>query len=218
LETAEKVIRVAFSSRAQKMTFASFQTGDNVQNERALTVGKNFVDNWPRAVSQGWVLGFYGSPRAGKTHLAVAISQACVRRFLIRPMLLNLPKALRMERERYNNPTLLSPLQQAQEADLLILDDLGAEYERQGDDPSRVSWLTEQLYILLEERFQQNRPIIYTTNLTPSDMEKRYNNEAWRRVYARLEAAQVTPPMEIFRVPGVEIADPEAKRLLFATR
>lgn len=215
-EVAKRVIKSSFSARAQRMTFETFQAGDFPQNERALLVARNFVDNWPRAQEHGWVFGFYGQPRSGKTHLGVAIAQACIRSFNIRPLLLNLPKALREERERYSDPTLPSPMKQAQTADLLILDDLGAEYERQGDDPSRVSWITEQLYAVLDERFMNNRPLIFTTNLSPSDMERRYKNEAWRRVYSRLEAAQVAPPLEVFRVPDLEIADPEAKKLLFA--
>lgn len=218
LEAAERVIKVIFAPRAQEMTLETFKTGGSQQNERALLAARNFVDHWPRAQDNGWVLGFFGDPRAGKTHLATGIAQACIRRFLIRPMLLNLPKALNAERERYSRPDLPSPLKEAQKADLLILDDLGAEYERQAGDPSRVSWLSEQLYSLLDERFMEKRPIIYTTNLAPSDMEKRYDNEAWLRVYARLKTAQVINPLEIFPVDELRIADPEAKALLLAER
>ena len=133
------------------------------------------------------------------------------------PQLLNLPQALRAERERYSNPDAPSPLAEAKQATLLVLDDVGAEYQRQ-EDTSRVSWLSEQLYDLLDTRLMSYRPIIYTTNLSPSDMERRFDNEQWRRVYARLTDSEVCPPLEVLKVPGREQADPEAAALLFAPR
>lgn len=215
---AQMMLEKALPERALKMTFSRFETGGNPKNVEALTVARNFVDNWPMAAGSGWALGFYGEPGSGKTHLAVAIAQAVAKRFNVAPQFMNLPKALRLERERFNHPEMSSPLLEAQQAGLLILDDLGAEYERQGDNPSRVSWLTEQLYSLLDERFMQNRPLIFTTNLRPSDMVRRYDNEAWQRVWSRLERAQVTDPLEIVRVPGVSGVDPNAEALLFAPR
>ena len=71
------------------MTLARFETGGISQNEKALVAARNFVDNFLRAQEEGWVLGLWGQPRAGKTHLAVAIAQACTKRYLVRPMLLN---------------------------------------------------------------------------------------------------------------------------------
>jgi DNA replication protein DnaC len=213
--TAELLIAQTFPGRAREMTLASFNAGELAQNERALLVAGNFVDNYRRAREQGWVLGFWGPPRAGKTHLAVGIAQACAKRYLARAMLLNVPKALRAERERYSNPDLPSPFAQAALVDLLILDDLGAEYERQGDDRSRVSWVTEQLYGLLDERFMHSRPLIYTTNLAPSDMSRRYSSEAWKRVYGRLMQAEVVDPLEIVPVAAAASLDPGAAELLF---
>jgi DNA replication protein DnaC len=204
------------------MTFESFDTGGLAQNEQALLVAQNFVDNFPRASRHGWVIGFHGEPRAGKTHLAVAILQACAQRYrpdghLLTPQLLNLPKALRAERERYNKPELPSPLQEAKVTSLLALDDMGAEYQRE-EDTSRVSWLSEQLYDLLDERLMNNRPLVYTTNLSPSDMERRYDNEQWMRVLARLREAEITDPLEVLKVSREQPERAKAKQMLYASR
>lgn len=218
-EAAEKLVAACFPARAREMTLASFDTGDKPQNELALRVARNFVENFTQARREGWVLGFWGNPRAGKTHLAVAVAQACTKRYMIRPMLLNLPKALRQERERFDNKDLPSPFAQAAQADLLVLDDLGAEYERMAGDSSRVSWLSEQIYMLIDERIMQNRPFIYTTNLAPAEIESRYSGEAWHRVLARLREAEINPAgaLEVIAVPGkASSRNQQAAEILFA--
>lgn len=203
-EAAERLLEAAFPPRARQMTLATFETGGLAQNELALRVARNFVDNFLQAREEGWVLGYWGQPRSGKTHLAVAVAQACTKRYLVRPMLLNLPKALRQERERYKDESLPSPFQQARIADLVVLDDLGAEYERTAGDTSRVSWLSEQIYMLIDDRIMQNKPFIYTTNLAPTEIDQRYSGETWHRVLARLREAEVNPAgaFEVLRVEG----------------
>jgi DNA replication protein DnaC len=218
-EAAQKLVEASFPERAREMTLSSFDTGGKPQNELALQVARNFVDNFQRARQEGWVLGFWGQPRAGKTHLAVATAQACTKRYMIRPMLLNLPKALRMERERFDDKSKPSPFSQAQAADLLVIDDLGAEYERMAGDSSRVSWLSEMVYMLIDERIMQNKPFIYTTNLSPADIENRYSGETWHRVLARLREAEVNPAgaLEVIAVPGkARSRNAGAAEILFA--
>lgn len=217
-EAAELTLERALPPRAREMTFRSFETGGLAQNERALLAARNFVRNYLTAREQGWVLGFWGQPRSGKTHLAVAIAQACTKRYLARPMLLNVPKALRAERERFNDPSKPSLLERAAEVDLLVLDDLGAQYERQAADTSRVSWVSEQLYNLLDERILASRPIVYTTNLSPSDLERRLSNEQGQRILGRLKEAEVAA-LEVLAVPGLRNeAKQAAGDLLFAER
>lgn len=188
---AEERIRRLFPGAAAKMTFANYQTGDNLKNEQALRVSRAFVEQWPLACEQGWILGFRGDPRAGKTHLAHAIAIDLVRRYLVRPQMLSVPRMLRLERERFNEEhhATQSPIQTAMSADLLILDDLGAEYRKISSDPNAVSWVDEQLYLILDERVLRNRPTIYTTNLEESDLETAF--DAAGRVYGRLKSNEV---------------------------
>lgn len=206
--------------RARQMTLASYKTGGNEQNQRALEVAENFVDHFNRARQAGWMICFYGQPRCGKTHLAVAIAQACVERHSgngpLTTQLLNIPAALAVERQRMSDGGQ-SPFARASKVDLLVVDDLGAEYERQPDG-DRVSWISERMYELLDDRVMDELPTIFTTNLTPSDLERRYKNEAWQRVYHRLISGLVIPPLEIFRIEGHGGYDREAKALLHKVR
>ena len=211
---AERLIANRFSGRAAQMTFSNFQTGDKAKNEQALQVARNFVEHYDQASTKGWIVGFWGPPSCGKTHLAVAMGQAVIKRYLARPLLLNVPRMLRAERERFSSDRD-SPIDQAMRADLLILDDIGAQYERT-DGSEKVSWVAEQLYTILDERYMACRPTIITSNLSPSDLERRLAGESGKRVLARIERAQVTPMLEIVPVPGAGQVNEADARLLFS--
>ncbi|MEE1491694.1 MAG: ATP-binding protein [Massilioclostridium sp.] len=62
--------------------------------------------------------------------------------------------------------------------DLLILDDLGAEFES--------SFSTSAVYDVINSRIAAGRPTIINTNLTPGELEKRYSERIVSRLYAQL--------------------------------
>lgn len=59
-------------------------------------------------------------------------------------------------------------------ADVLILDDLGVE--------KPTEWKAERLYVLVNRRWMDGRPIVATSNLAPTDLEKFVGP----RIYSRL--------------------------------
>lgn len=213
---ADAWVERLFPGRMRQMTLATYQTGGLEQNALALRVARNFVDDWPSAVSEGWMLGFTGPPRAGKTHLATAIAIACLRRYLARPHVLSVPLLLREERRTYSQRSdgSPSPVDMAMRADLLVLDDLGAEYIRSRTDArSGVEWVDEQLYLVLDERVRLNRPVVYTTNLSLQGLRDTLSD----RVFSRLERAQVGL-VEVVPTPGAGVQAPEAMARLLRPR
>lgn len=180
---ASLLLRELFPGRAAEMTFSTFQTGGEAENELALQVARNFVDDWQTACARGWTLGFWGAPRAGKTHLATAIAIALLRRYLTRSMVLSVPQLLRAERATFRERGASSPIDAAANVALLVLDDLGAEYLRtRSQARSEVDWVDEQLYVVLNERVMHQRPTIYTTNLSPTDLERTLSERVWSRI------------------------------------
>jgi DNA replication protein DnaC len=223
---AERVIN-QLPERARAMTLLNYKTGDDPKNEQALTIAHNFVDNYEQAENEGWLLGFWGPPGVGKTHITLGIALDCVRRYNIRPVIFNVSSELRRERQSYNasaprwsstSSPSLSPIDRAINAQLLVLDDIGAEYHRQGGDTSSVSWVYEQLYTILEERIMNCRPTLFSSNLSPSDLVRKMDNEAGKRVLSRIERAQVAPALEIVEVDGANRQSEEAANKLFAPR
>jgi DNA replication protein DnaC len=204
-------IQQAFPGRMGRMTFATYNDGGNKQNKQAVRIAKRFVENWPQARKDGWILGFYGHSSAGKTHIASAIAIACVKRYLIKPYILSMPRLLEMQKKtfRAEMDNTRSPLDEAIEADLLVLDDLGAEYTKTRGDGS-VSWAEDFLYQILDERIKNDRPIIYTTNYSKSGMKERLP----MRIYERLARNQVIEPQEVIALPQYSRVNYESRKLL----
>ena len=201
---AERVIELRFPGQLRKLTLDSYDTGGDSTNEHALLVARNFVEHYEKAIEEGWLVTFFGPPGCGKTHLAVGTAQECTRRFLAKPLIWNIAAELRRERERYGQESpSKSPVSRAIEAELLVLDDLGAEYHRTGAVAgAEVTWAYEQLYTILDARILECRPTLITTNLSPAELRQRMDNPAAMRVLSRIERAEAVAPLEVVPVPG----------------
>jgi DNA replication protein DnaC len=119
-----------------------------------------FVEAFP-IVDRGLVL--YGPNGVGKTHLAVGILKACVQNKGARGFFFETRELLRVVRDTYNRSveeTEMEVLKPLLEADLLVLDDLGAERTSE--------WVQETLGLVVNTRYNAKRPTICTSNLIDS--------------------------------------------------
>lgn len=118
-----------------------------------------------------------GPVGTGKTHLAIGIvrevmkqNEATISRFV------EVPALLAEIRSGFNagRSTETSPMKMIEQADLLILDDLGAE---------RVTdWVREQLYLVINERYSQMKPTIITTNDSLEELEENVSQRTVSRI------------------------------------
>ena len=106
-----------------------------------------------------WIMGDVGT---GKTTLAMLVSKAALdagRSVAI----YSLPRLLNLLREsiesRGGHARLPRP---AAAVDLLHIDDLGAE--------NQTDWVLEQLYSIVNARYEAERAIVATTNLMPDEL------------------------------------------------
>jgi DNA replication protein DnaC len=109
-----------------------------------------------------WIQGDVGT---GKTTLAMLVSKAALaagRSVAI----YSLPRLLNLLRESMDSPEgKLDYLDRLTAVDLLHIDDLGAE--------NRTDWVLEQLYSIVNARYEAERAIVATTNLMPDELSER---------------------------------------------
>ncbi len=118
---------------------------------------------------------FTGTAGLGKTHLALAIADTVLERGFDVLYASSAALAAQLAREHFDRESGSDWLDACQEADLLILDDLGTEY---------VNALTiSVLYELINTRMLCRRPTIYTSNITdPTVFEARYTEKVASRI------------------------------------
>ena len=111
----------------------------------------------------------------GKTHLALAIvdyrfdnypGMGSLGRFTTAPALLADIK------RGFQDDSADSRLGAYQQVGLLVVDDLGAEYHKRPTD-SAYGWADEQLHLILDHRYLQNKETVFTTNCPEDRIDPR---------------------------------------------
>lgn len=115
-------------------------------------------------------LYFYGPVGVGKSHLAAAIGTAWADGGLGRAAYASAPSLLRYIRAGYKDGSADERLIALQLVDLLILDDLGTEYHKPGEQYGHTD---STLFELLADRATYARPTVITSNLAVDDLEPR---------------------------------------------
>jgi DNA replication protein DnaC len=128
---------------------------------------RSFIENLDVNLDAGKGLWLMGDTGTGKTTLAMLVSKQALadgRAVAI----YSLPKLLARIRRTYDaepgQDSYLALFEQLTSVDLLHIDDLGAE--------KRSDWVLEQLYALVNERYEAQRSILVTTNLEEAALEE----------------------------------------------
>jgi DNA replication protein DnaC len=124
--------------------------------EKAVGHAKRVADTFP-VVSRGLLLE--GQPGVGKTHLAVAVLKMVIERTGAHGLFYDTRDLLRVIRSTYDpsiRTTELEILRPVMRADLLVLDDLGAE--------KTSEWVEETMNLIVNTRYNERRLTIFTSN------------------------------------------------------
>ncbi len=127
----------------------------------------------------------------GKTHLALGIGWQWISNGYGTVKYWQVSELLDAMRAEYDNPPkdqyeqpLPGVFDRAKGCDLLILDDLGAEYHKQGGGQS---WVDEKLDTLINYRWLEEKCTVFTTNLQPSQLQSRLRSRIKEGVVVTLE-------------------------------
>ena len=125
---------------------------------KALRTARKFVEAYP-VDTEGKGLLFTGSIGVGKTHLAVGVLQRLVQERGVRGLFCDYRELLKNIQNSYNpqvNTTELELLKPVFAAEVLVLDDLGAQKPNE--------WVWDTVALILNTRYNDKQTTIITTN------------------------------------------------------
>lgn len=137
---------------------------------------RRYTENFHLPVNGIFMCGGTG---LGKTHLSLAIGSEVIKKGYS-VIYGSAPDLFRkVEKEHFDKSIDADTMQLLHDCDLLIIDDLGAEFESK--------FYLSVLYDLLNTRMNAGKPNVVNTNLTVSELQKRYGGRICSRLYTSME-------------------------------
>lgn len=136
-------------------------------------------------VMKGGSAILYGGRGCGKTMLAAIVAQGLLRQRK-GVVFVTVPTMFEELRRGMTDGTMEERRRRLVEAEFLILDDIGAETTSQ--------WTLEQLFIIVNERYNEQRALLMTSNCAPLEMSERWRRfgDVGERIISRLSEMAVT--------------------------
>lgn len=164
----------------RQCTFDTFKLYSEIQE--AFETVAEYCEHFIEYKDQGTGLLLKGDAGCGKTHLVSALAHHLIFmghtvRFVMVPVLLENIRQSYSRKPVEGEPNLIQDLSKV---DLLVLDDIGSE---------RVTdWVREQLFILINARYEGLKPTVVTTNCQGKELSDRLGGRTISRL---IEASKV---------------------------
>jgi DNA replication protein DnaC len=168
--------RLRIPPRYAHCSLGNFEPG-SPSLRAALAKAMSYCNGYPHlGDDEGLGLLFTGDNGVGKTHLAVAVLAELAGAKRVRGQFWDFHELIREIKNSYNPETRTSELQVLEpvvEADLLLLDDLGAW--------KMTDWMNDTLFYILNSRYLAKRATLITTNYQDADREAALAADPLRR-------------------------------------
>ncbi len=167
-EFSKRVARIIKNSKMSKrnLNYKFDNFAPNTSNKKVLDNLKNYSEKLVNGIEKKGLI-LVGNNGVGKTHLACSIANKLIENGtpVIYGTLINLLAELRNSYDIDNNISEMEIIKLYENVDLLIIDDLGKE------KPSE--WGLEKLFTIVNNRYENNLPVIITTNYNQNALVER---------------------------------------------
>lgn len=170
---AERLFRESMlNERFKSSTLSRWIQRSGTENIHNAAV--SYLKNWDYHRTNGEGLLLFGNAGCGKSHLAAAIVNELLTDGKL-GVFANVPDLLEKIRDTFNgNGSKQEIMSTLQRADLLVLDDAGAE--------KWSDWVEQTLYSVINGRYNNKKPIIITTNCSLQQLEAQIGFRAFDRI------------------------------------
>lgn len=180
LERLAQLRKQGFEESAmQELTFEA----DDGKSPKIKQAAMRYCERFAEFREQGLGLCIYGNVGRGKTFTAACIANELIDKGYA-VMMTNFQRIINRMQESFEGRQRY--LDELNGFDLLIIDDLAAERD--------TEFVNEIVYTVIDSRYRLKRPLIVTTNITPSEMQA-VKEISRRRIYSRV--LEICHPLEI---------------------
>ena len=138
---------------------------------------RDYCDNIDAELAEGNGIWLHGSAGTGKTSLAMLVSKTALEAGHT-VAIYSMPRLLARIRRTYDTDSseegYLSFFDRLTSVDLLHIDDLGAE--------KKTDWVLEQLYAIVDRRYEERRSIVVTTNMETDELKEQIGERTVSRL------------------------------------
>ena len=151
--------------------------------EQAFEEALAYSNNLKEQIEAGKGMIIFGNPGNGKSHLVAAIVNQAVKLGNV-AVFERVPRLLAKIRSTYSGGTVSEEeiITALIKADLLVLDDLGAE--------KCSEWTEQSLYTIIDERYTEGLPVIATTNTDLEELERKIGPRSMDRLLEMCEIVE----------------------------
>lgn len=165
--------------------FRNFTISALSKNPGLSVIIERYINNFTNEGCNGLYL--WGNIGAWKTTTACIVANELIWRYWIDCLMVNWATWLSMVKDSFDNKSNTawkSLLARLRSVRLLIIDDI--HQEKWSD------WVREQLFIIINHRYEQGLPTIITSNFSIEDIAERYNGQIASRLIETCEIIEFT--------------------------
>lgn len=150
----------------------------SIGNEKLFDIASGYINKFSKMKEENQGMLLYGEPGNGKTYFSACIANELLNKYI--PVIcvgaIALIERISQSQRTWGDEGIFTVLNSLENADLLIIDDLGTEADNK--------WTRAMMYQVIEKRNSTELPIIITTNIGINELKERYDD----RTYSRLSA------------------------------